>query len=173
MDKEIARRARESEQEKAELEKQRQEQRRFLNEVPDAFNFTLIGEEDVSGKPTWVIQAEPKGDYRAKERRAKLVSKMRGKVWIDKDEYQWVKIEAQAAETLSFGLNLLRIQPGAMVRFEQTRISDEVWLPAAASIHIDARLALFKQIHTDVELRFHDYKKFQAESQVLVGAESK
>jgi len=46
-----------------------------LNEVPDAFNFTLVGEEQVSGKPAWVISAEPKPGYRAKERLAKVIEK--------------------------------------------------------------------------------------------------
>jgi len=173
MDKEIARRQRETASEKARLEKRRQEERKFLDEVPEAFDFRVIGEESVSGKPAWVISAEPKPGYQAKERRAKLIAKMRGKIWIDQNEFQWVKIEAEAADTLSFGLGLLRIEPGATVRFEQARVNDEIWLPASANIRVDGRLALFKRIHSEVDMRFRDYKKFQADSQFVVGTASK
>jgi hypothetical protein len=164
MDKEIARREHESDAEKAKLEKERRERRKFLNEVPDAFNFTLVGVEQVSGKPAWVISAEPKPGYQAKERLAKIVEHLRGKVWIDQAEYQWVKVEAQAAGALSFGFGLLKIEPGAALRFEQTRVNDDVWLPASASIHADARAAFLKHIRSEVDMHFQGYKKFQADS---------
>jgi len=62
---------------------------------------------------------------------------------------------------------LLKIEPGATLHFEQTRVNDEVWLPASASIDASARLALFKHIRREIDMRFQGYKKFQAESQFL------
>jgi hypothetical protein len=173
MDKEIEQRKRESEDDKAKIEKRRREQRKFLDEIPEEFNFQLLGVESVSGKPAWVITADPKPGYQPKDRGAKLIAKMRGKVWIDQGEYQWVKIEAQAIGTLSYGFGMLKINPGATVSFEQTRVNDEVWLPASASIRVDGRAALFVGIHSEIDLRFRDYRKFQAESQLLTGDEQK
>jgi hypothetical protein len=171
MDKEIEQRQRETPDVKAKIEKQRREQRKFLDEIPEEFNFQLVGVENVSGKPAWVITADPKPSYQPKERGAKLISKMRGKIWVDQGEYQWVRIEAQAIGTLSYGFGLLRINPGATVRFEQTRVNDEVWLPASASIKVNGRAALVMGIHSEIDLRFRDYRKFQAESQLLTGEE--
>jgi hypothetical protein len=173
MDKEIEQRKRESEDDKAKIEKRRREQRKFLDEIPEEFDFQLLGVEEVSGKPAWVISADPKPGYQPKDRAAKLIAKMRGKVWIDQSEYQWVKIDAQAVGTLSYGFGLLRVNPGATVHFEQTRVNDEVWLPASASIHVDGRAALFVGIHDEIEMRFRDYRKFQAESRMLSGEEQK
>ncbi len=173
MDKEIEQRKRESEDDKAKIEKRRREQRKFLDEIPEEFNFKLLGVEEVSGKPAWVIMADPKPGYQPKDRGAKLIAKMRGKVWIDQSEYQWVKIEAQAIGSLSYGFGILKINPGATVSFEQTRVNDEVWLPASATIRVDGRAALFVGIHDEIDLRFRDYRKFQAESQLLTGDEQK
>jgi len=173
LDKEIEKRKRESEDDKAKIEKERREQRKFLDEIPEEFNFQLLGVENVSGKPAWVITADPKPGYQAKDRGAKMIAKMRGKVWIDQSEYQWVKIEAEATGTLSFGFGMVRINPGATVHFEQARVNDEVWLPASASIRVDGRAALFVGIHSEIEMRFRDYRKFQAESQLLTGEEQK
>jgi hypothetical protein len=173
MDKEIEQRNRESAEDKAKIEKQRKEQRKFLDEVPEEFNFQLLGVENVSGKPAWVITADPKPGYQPKDRNAKLIAKMRGKVWIDQGEYQWVKIEAQATGTLSFGLGMLKINPGATVHFEQARVNDEVWLPASASIRVDGHAALFVGIHSEIDMHFRDYRKFQAESQLITDGDQK
>ena len=167
MDKELARREHESAADKARLEKERREERKFLNEVPEAFEFKMVGEEEVSGKPAWVIDAEPKPGYRPKDQRAKLITKLRGRIWIDKSEYQWVKVEARAIDKVSFGFRMVQIEPGASVRFEQTRINDEIWLPASARIYADARLALLKKIHSEVDIQFSDYQKFQADSHLV------
>jgi hypothetical protein len=171
MDKEIERRKNESAADKARIEKERQEQRKFLDEVPEEFDFKLLGVEQISGKLAWVISADPKPGYQPKSRGAKLIANMRGKVWIDQGEYQWVKVEAQAVGKLSYGFGMLKINPGATVQFEQTRVNDEVWLPAHASIRVDGRAALLVPIHDQIDMQFRDYRKFQAESQLVVGGE--
>ncbi len=171
MDKEIERRNHESASDKAKIEKQRQEQRKFLDEVPEEFNFKLLGVDQVSGKPAWVISAEPKPGYEPKSRGAKFIASMRGKVWIDQAEYQWVKVEAQATGKISYGFGMLKVNPGATVKFEQARVNDEVWLPAHASIRVDGRAALLVPIHDQIEMQFKDYRKFQAESQFVAGGQ--
>jgi hypothetical protein len=164
MDREVRRRESETPQETARLEKEREKQREFVKELPDAFTFKAVGEEMIGGKPAWVISGEPKPDYHPRDMLAKVVTKMRGTVWIDKSDYQWVKVQAEAIGTLSFGLGLLRIGPGSIVEFEQTRVNDEIWLPASGKFKVNGRVALLKSLHSEVELRFQDYKKFQAQS---------
>jgi hypothetical protein len=167
MDREIAKRDRESADDKANLEKQRQQERKFLKEVPEAFNFTLIGDDTVSGQPAWVIAAEPKRGYKPKDMRAKIITKMRGRIWIDKSEYQWVKVDAQAIDKMNFGLHTVQIEPGAHLQFEQARINDEIWLPAAAKIYADARVLFLKRLRSELDITFRDYRKFQADSRLV------
>ena len=71
----------------------------------------------------------PKPGYRAKSRDGAVLAKIRGKIWISKSGYQWVKLEAQTTATVSFGLFLARLNPGARLVMEQTRVNDEIWLP--------------------------------------------
>jgi hypothetical protein len=171
LDKEIDKREHESAADQARHEKQRREERKFLDEVPEAFSYRLVGQEIISGKPAWVILADPKPDYRPKDSRAKFITKVRAKIWIDTSEFQWVKVDAEALDKVSFGFHMLQIEPGATLHFEQTRINDEVWLPAAAKVYVNARLALFKQMHSEVDIQFRDYKKFQAESHLVAGGQ--
>ncbi len=167
MDRASVERENQSAAERAKQEKARAEGRKFLAELPDAYRFRLVGEEIVSGKPAWVIEADPKPDYRPKETRSKILAKVRGKVWIEKSEYQWVRAEAEVLDTLSLGMALFRLAPGASLKFEQTRVNDEVWLPAHMMIRADARLGYVKRVRAEIEVDYRDYKKFQAESRIV------
>ena len=167
MDRELAKRQNETPAEKAKLEKERTGNRRYLQEVPEALNLRLLGTELVSGKPAWVIAADPKPGYKPKLDRAKVLAKIRAKIWIDQAEYQWVKVDAEAVDTISVGLGLFRIAPGGKLHFEQTRINDEVWLPSVLSASADARVGYVKKIRGDISVTYRDYRKFQTDSRIL------
>lgn len=167
MDREAAKRNRETPGERAKWEKQRAEDRAFIREVPEAFRFRLTGTDAISGQPAWVLEAEPRPSYKPVHSRADMFSKVRAKVWIEKATYHWVKVEAQVLGTLSFGFGLFRVAPGTTLSFEQTRINDEIWLPSSMQMRGDARLALIKKIRAEVDVRYRDYRKFQGESRVI------
>ncbi len=167
LDQEIEKRKRRSASEKAKLDKERLEEQKYLREFTEAFDFKVIGEQAVSGKPAWVISVIPKPGYRPKESDAKMFTKLRGKVWIDKAEYHWVKAEGEAIDTLSFGFFLFRVAPGATVSFEQTSVNGEVWLPSRISVRAEARIAVLKKMHAEIDITYREYRKFQADSKII------
>src|SRR5262249_16551978 len=132
LDKLVAKRQKESESERArrlaEFEKARRKQREFAQEIPRAFHFKLVGEEPANGRPSWIIEATPRPDFAPTVPRAGLLKKFRGKVWIDQAEYQMIKIDSEAIDTVTFGWFLARIGKGTRFRLEQARINDEVWM---------------------------------------------
>jgi hypothetical protein len=172
LDREAKRRSEQSSGEAARLEKERRDARKYLDEFSEAFSFQLLGDDTVSGKPTWVIQAEPKRGYQAKDMRAKIFSKVHGKIWIDKGEFHWVKAEGEAMDTISYGLFLLRVAPGGRLSFEQTRVNDEVWLPSRINLRGEGRLALVKKVRAEVDVTYREYHKFQAESHIVADSSS-
>lgn len=153
--------------ERRELEKREQEFRQLVRDVQEAFTFKLTGEDRISGKPSWIIDAEPKPGYRPRSIRASIYPKMRGRLWIDEAEYQWVKVEAEALDTISFGLFLFRVAKGSSFRFEQRRVNDEVWLPSHTELGLDAKLALMKRFRAGIEITYSNYRKFQTDSKVV------
>jgi len=168
LDRESEKRRSESPAERAKIEKDRAAQRKFIREVPQAFQFRLDGVDKISGQPVWVIDATPKPGFKPVESQAKLFAKVHAKVWIDQATYHWVKVDAQALDTLSFGLGLLRVAPGGTLHFEQTRVNDEIWLPSLTQVRADARLALLKKLRAEIDFTYHDYKKFQTDSRLIV-----
>lgn len=155
----------------AERQKQLEQSRRFLGEVADAFEFRLAREERIDGRDVYVIEATPRPDYRPRESRARVLSKIQGTLWIDKEELQWVKVDAITIDTISFGLFLARLGKGARVHFEQSRVNDELWLPRLARTQAEGRLALLKNVRSEYETTWKDYRKFHVDSRIVSTSE--
>lgn len=148
-------------------EKEREEDRKFLQEIPDLYDFHLEGEQKIDGLDVWVITATPRTGVKAKKGDAAALLKIRGKLWIDKAEYQWVRIEAETTGVISWGLFLARLNPGARLVFEQTRVNDEIWLPKRETVRGSGRLGLVKKIALEQELIWTNYRKFQVDSKIV------
>jgi hypothetical protein len=148
-------------------EKDREDGRKFVREIADAYNFKLVGTELVGGRETWVIDGEPRPGYEPHMTEAKILTKVRGRVWIDKDDLQLTKMDVEIIDTVSFGWVLARIHKGTRVMLEQTRVNDEVWLPRHVTFKVDARVALLKGYKMDGELTYRDYKKFRTSARIV------
>jgi hypothetical protein len=171
MDKEIAKRSRESEaarkKRQREEEKDLEEERELRREIADAFTFQLLREEQLSDVSVWVIAAEPKPGYRPRSARSRILTKMRGTLWISKGDYRWVKVDAEVINTFSFGFMLLRLYPGTRLTFEQRRLHGDTWLPLRANVRGYARLALVKKYDIEIDTRWENYRRFSSESRIV------
>lgn len=167
LDQESAKRQHESAAARARDGREREEQRAFIREIPDAFTFRLVEISAVSNQPAWVIEAEPKAGYQPIHSRAKDLTKVRAKIWIEQATYHWVKVEGEALDTIWSDFGLLRIARGSTLRFEQTRVNDEIWLPSSILVHFEARLALVKKLRGEFDIRYSNYQKFQSDSKIL------
>jgi hypothetical protein len=153
-------------------EKNRDDGRKFVLEVADAYDFRLVDSETLDGHETWVLDGEPRPGFEPKSREAKFLPKLRGRIWIDKTEMQWVKLDVTTTDTISVGLFLARIHKGTRIVVETTKVNEEVWLPKHVDFHVDLRLALLKNLSVDVEQTFRDYKKFRTDTKITVVGES-
>ena len=152
-------------------EKDREDARKFVGEVADAYNFRLIGTENLDGRETYVIAAEPRPDFQPHSKEAKVLPKFRFHAWIDQAESQWVKLDAECIDTVSLGLFLARIHKGSRLLIDQTRVNDEVWLPRHVAIKVDVRVALLKNFNLEADVTYRDYKKFRTDSRIVPEAD--
>ncbi|HYK51155.1 MAG TPA: hypothetical protein VEU94_15625 [Terriglobales bacterium] len=153
------------------LDKDREEGRQFVKEIADAYNFRLVGEENLDGRETLVIDAEPRPGYEPHMKDAKFLPKFRFRVWMDRAEKQWVKLDLQCIDTVSVGLFLVRLHKGSNIQIEQTRVNDEVWLPRHIALKLEARLALLKGLNMAEDVTYRDYKKFRTDTKILPAGE--
>jgi len=148
-------------------EKDREQGRKFVTEVADAYNFKLVGTERVAGREAWVIDGEPRPGFVPHMKESKLLAKFHGRVWIDKADLQLSRMDVECLDTISFGWFLARFHKGSRLMLEQTRVNDEVWLPSHVTARIDLRLALLKGFNVGLEQTFRDYKKFRVSSKIV------
>lgn len=153
-------------------EKDREDGRKFVGEVADAYNFRFLGVESLDGRENYVIDAEPRPDYKPHLKEAKILPKFRFRAWIDKDETQWRKLDVQCIDTVSFGLFLLRVHKGSRIVIEQTRVNNEVWLQKHIALNADFRLALLKNFAFNVDITDSDYRKFGSNTKIIVLGEA-
>jgi len=147
--------------------KEREEERAFVREVADAYLFSLVRTEFLNGRETYVIDAEPRSDFHPHLKDAKYLPKFRGRIWIDSAETQWVRLECEAIDTVTWGLFLARIHKGSRIGIELIRVNDEVWLPRSVSLRLSARLALLKNLNVVEDVSYRDYKKFRTDVKIV------
>ena len=148
-------------------EKDREHDREFVRDVGDAYTFRLAGMDQFDGRNAYVIDAEPRPGFEPHHKDAKLLSKFRFRIWIDAAEKQWVKLDAQCIDTVSWGLFLARIHKGSRIVIENTRVNEEVWLPKHLDLRVDVRLALLKNFNVNIDLSYREYKKFRTDTKIV------
>lgn len=149
--------------------KEREESRLFVRDVVNAYDFKLVGEDKISGADTWVIEATPRPDFKPTQPHADILKKIKGRMWIEKKDYNWVKVEAEATDTISFGLFLFRIHPGSRFVLETQHVNNEFWALQRLYINGSARIALLKNEIAEQEDVFSNYKKFSSTVKILPG----
>ncbi len=152
-------------------EKEREEGRQFVKEIADAYNFRFTGKENLGGRETLVIDADPRPRYEPHMKDAKFLPKFRFRAWLDQAEKQWVKLDIQCIDTVSVGLFLLRVHKGSNIQIEQVRVNDEIWLPRHVALKLDARLALLKGLNIEEDVAFRDYRKFRTDTRIVPAAD--
>jgi hypothetical protein len=141
----------------ARLEKD-QENKSFLRDLLEAFDFHLIGEEVVDGRPAYVLQATPHPGYHAHGKFGKMFSKVEGKLWVDKLDFGWIKVDGQVTQSFSMGLFVARVQRGSHIILEQTCVGDSVWVPKRLEVRASARILFLKNLDMDRILTYSDYR---------------
>lgn len=159
---EIAKRRRESPSARsrrmAKYQRERQQDHALMQEMGRAFAFRLIGGEQLNGRDVYVLEATPRPDYMPKSHQTRVLTGMKGKLWVDKKEYQWVKVEAEVMKPVSFGMFIAKVGPGTQFLLEQRPISGKLWLPSHFAIRVKASILGFKRQFSQDET-YRDYKR--------------
>ncbi|MFI5103557.1 MAG: hypothetical protein ACHP79_01420 [Terriglobales bacterium] len=153
----------------AKEKKEREKGRLFVRDMLAAYDFRIAAEEQVDGADVWVIEATPRKDFHPTQPHADILTKAKGKLWIEKQGYNWVKVEGEVLDTISFGWFLARIHPGSHFVIEKTHVNKEVWLPRRFYVKGGIRIALVKNELAEQEDILTGFRKFSTSSRILPG----
>jgi hypothetical protein len=144
--------------------KERSEERLLLHEMIAAFNFSHVGEEKVNGVDCYVLDATPNPNYRPSVQKARVLTGMKGKLWIAKDTYHWVRVHASVFQPVEFGFFLAKVRPGTQFELDQSPVDKSTWMPSHFSQSVDARVLGIYGIRTKVDEYYSDYQLSKANS---------
>lgn len=139
------------------LRKEEEENTSLIGQVPKAFDFQLVGEDVVGGRAAYVLQATPHPGYRAHGKYGKMFSKVEGKLWVDKEDLGWIKVDAQVIQPFSMGFFLARVQRGSHITMEQTRVNHGIWMPERIEVRAATKILFVKSLVIETILHYSEY----------------
>jgi hypothetical protein len=145
--------------ERAERIRKYDEERAFVRDVPNAYDFKLVGSEMVDGRPAWVISMTPRMGFEPSAPHGAVLEHIEGTLWIDKEDVQWAKAEAHVIDTISIGWILARVGPGTRFTVEQTRVENGLWMPRRVTISGAAHVMLVYSKSINEEMIWSGYHK--------------
>ena len=133
----------------------------------DAFQFQLAGEAAVDGHACWVLDAAPKPGYRPATREGRILEGMKGRLWVDQQTYQWVKVHAEVVRPVSLHGFLAKVAPGTEFDLEQAPVTDNLWLAKRFSVQVKASaLGILNEDSTEIDT-YRDYRPMPQPSALL------
>src|ERR1019366_2464468 len=92
--------------------------------------------------------------------------KIAGTVWIDEADREVARLEAHFDDNFRIGAGFVAsIQKGTSLVFEQSRLSQALWMPSVSEIHLAARELLVKGVRQNIHIRDSDFRRFDTEVQ--------
>ncbi len=153
------------EEQARELEKERRETEATVEDAFRVYDIRMLGREAIEGHDTIVFSLTPRRGVKPRTGEGKMLQHLTGKAWISESDYELVRLEVEAVDTVSIGLGLLaRIHAGSHLAFQRRKVNGEEWLPASASYTVSARMMLLIPVHVGAVSEFSDYRKFTVET---------
>jgi len=121
----------------AETESSEKGERKDSRIIPENYEFRLVGMEDSDGRPSYVLEIDPKKPSKFS---------IRGRIWVDAQDFAIARIEGRPARNPSFWIRSAKVEQ----RYGRT---GQFWLPALN--HSVAQARIFGS--TEVVIEYSDY----------------
>jgi hypothetical protein len=148
----------------AKFKAERKRDHAMLTQLTKAFNFTSQGEQQLGAYKVYVLKATPRPGYHPTDRDTRVLPGMEGTLWIDKQSYQWVKVEAHVIHPVAIIGFIARVEPGTRFELEKTPVDDNIWLSKHFSMTATAKVLSLVSHHSQEDDTFFNYHKRQASS---------
>ena len=148
-----------------EYQKARRERDEAVNDIYTVFDIRMIGRERIEGHDTIAFSLTPRAGAKPRTSEGRQMRHFKVQAWISEGDYELVKLEAEAIDTLSFGLGVLaRLHKGARLSFLRRKINGEVWLPAVVSYNGSARVSLLFTLRRGGMSEYSGYRKYSVDT---------
>ena len=141
----------------------RKRERELVTELSRAFTFTMVGTDKLDGHDVYLLSAEPRKGYRPPNSETRILTGMRGKLWVEQSSFQWVKVEVEVVHPVSIGGFIARVEPGTRFEFEQVPVSGDIWLPSHFAVKSRSKVVFLFNHQTDEDDTYFNYRPAQSQ----------
>jgi len=153
-------------------------ERQYLLEIPEAWQLRYGGVETVNERSCHVIDFQPRTPYWPRHRFSHLLGRLRGRVWVDQQDFHWVRLQWETLRRTTYSLQQLPLgrfslpyspgiineadlPTGTVQSFELARLSDGTWVPVFFRSN--------KESSFRNEVRYSRFRRFTSESSLIYG----
>ena len=128
-------------------------------ELASHYDFTTERREYIGNRPVLVLSFRPKKEHgEEKTMEEKILHNFTGKVWVDEQEAEIVRLKVGLVESMSLGLfGMVGGVKQCDFGVENTRVAEGVWLKAKQTVYIVGRKVLSPMRYRSIEEEF-DFK---------------
>ena len=131
-----------------------------VEDTASVMTFTLDRRVTLDGRSAFLVTFSPKRDARPRTRQGRMARSFNGKIWIDEQTREVVRVEGTALESISYGFGLIaRLGEGTVVTLVRTPVEDGIWLPTSISFKGEGRALLVRKLNVDFRIEWFDYRR--------------
>lgn len=150
---------------KEDQERRRRELSESIDDISRVFDIRMGGRETVEGHDAIVLTLTPRHDAKPRTSAGRIMHNFNVRAWISESDYELVRLDAEAIDTISFGLGMLaRVHKGSRASFQRRKVNGESWLPASVTYTVSARVGLVAVLRRGGSVEFSNYKRFGVDS---------
>jgi hypothetical protein len=154
-----------------EREKDHREARERIDDVFRVYDIAMLGRESVEGHDTITLSLTPRPAVSPRTREGGWMKAFKGKAWLSESEYELVRLDMEAVDSVSIGLGLVaRMHKGSTVSFSRRKVDGDTWLPARAEYRFSARVLLLKAMREGGTVDFSNYRRFSVDTTTAIAA---
>jgi hypothetical protein len=148
-----------------EYEKAVKERGDAIDDIFNVFDVRIVGRDHLEGHQTIVFSLTPKANARPRTDSGRMMRHFKARAWISEAEFELVRVDVEAVDTVSFGLGLLaRLHEGSTLSFQRRKVNGEAWLPARVAYTGSGRVLLVRHLRRGGRSEFSTYRKYTVET---------
>lgn len=141
----------------ATYQRERSRDHLLMNQLTVAFNFKLVGEQTLGPYKVYVLKARVRPRYNPPNRESEVLTGMEGELWINEQDFQWVKVEAHVIQPVTIEGFLAKVEPGTRFQLEKAPVGNGIWLKKHFSMHSRAKILFLFSHNGQEEESFSGY----------------
>ncbi|HUR36614.1 MAG TPA: hypothetical protein VM009_02280 [Terriglobales bacterium] len=131
----------------------------LVRALPDALRYTYDGSQLIQGREAIRLKFTPNPDFSPTSKETYGLKAAAGTLWIDKEQTQIIRMEAELTENVYIGWGILgHINKGGRLELEQSLLPGNAWRISKLNIEATGKAFFFKTIRIKQRQSGWDYK---------------